>query len=130
MSGKIFRKGALVPILLFLLGCIQKEEEAMGSLSEDRERIRIETPIDRNALERNEGVIEVSESKEEDGVLIVLLKEGKKDSLPERLRGRRSSGELPFSGNGEPGSYPERSSPEPSPTLDLPDIFDIFTRIL
>ena len=127
--GHISRKGAMIPIFIFLLGCVHTERSQEGRLSEDRELIRVEGSIDQKALERNERIVRVSESAGGEGAL-VILKRGKRDSLPNVLQGTELRKEPSSLGKSNSGSYSERSAPEASPGLDLPDIFDIFTRIL
>lgn len=123
--------------IVLLLSCTTDPDTEQQQDPSTAELIRVEGVGEKELQKRFKGKgakVHILDSKQ-DGVLLLLIEKGDRDSLPtplRKLQGKASleriepsSAELP-----EQSSVPTDLTGTESPSgMDLPDIFDIFTRI-
>jgi hypothetical protein len=103
-------------------------------LSEGNELLRVRKDVDVQDLRQSQHVIEVIEGAES-GDHLLIVKSAATDSLPSELQGLEAKGRVEQVQASEVRIDPKEIGPgdipksDPPSGLDLPDIFDIFTRV-
>lgn len=122
------RQSLLICSLVLMLGCIGTERKSGAKGNQGEKVLLVEENTDHKELREHEKIQDIR--KTSDGRVIVILKKGRKDSLPKALEEVKLKSKSPDKKDQTGFSKSHQAESEASSSLDLPDIFDIFTRIL